>query len=68
MNEEKKTSIEEKLAELEEITRSMESGELTLEESLKAFERGVALIRESNEYLGEAEKKIRILTEGTENP
>jgi len=68
MSEEKKNSIEENLAELEKITADMESGQLTLEESLKAFERGVQLIRESNEVLGEAEKKIRILTEGTETP
>ena len=66
MSEEKKGSIAENLAELERITKSMESGELTLEESLKAFEKGVKLIRESNEYLGEAEKQIRILTEGSD--
>ena len=66
MSEEKKISLEENLKELEEITAKMTSGELTLEESLKAFERGVTLIRESNAYLGEAEKQIRTLTEGTE--
>ena len=63
---EKKVSVEENLKELEGIVKQMESGELTLEESLAAFEKGVKLVRESNEALGEAEKQIRILTEGPE--
>ncbi len=39
----------------------MESGELTLEESLQAFEQGVKLTRECQQALTQAEQKVRIL-------
>jgi exodeoxyribonuclease VII small subunit len=39
----------------------MESGELTLEDSLKAFEEGVRLSRECQQALQQAEQKVRIL-------
>jgi len=54
-------SLEGSLAELEGIVRSLEEGELTLEESLKAFERGVSLIRRCNSLLDGAEQRIEIL-------
>ncbi|HII07905.1 MAG TPA: exodeoxyribonuclease VII small subunit, partial [Methanotrichaceae archaeon] len=44
-------SLEGSLAELERIVRALEEGELTLEESLKAFERGVSLVRRCNALL-----------------
>ena len=59
-------TVEEKLARIEEITKEMQTGKQSLAESLKSFEEGVRLIRETNEMLGEAEKQIRILTEGAE--
>ena len=40
-----KKSIEEALARLEEVVGLLESGELTLDESLKLYEEGVGLIR-----------------------
>jgi exodeoxyribonuclease VII small subunit len=55
-------SLERSLAELEKIVRALEEGELTLEESLKAFERGVSLVRRCNSLLDGAEQKIEILT------
>ena len=55
-------SLEGSLAELEGIVRALEEGELTLEESLKAFERGVCLVRRCNALLDGAEQKIEILT------
>ncbi|MDF0591806.1 exodeoxyribonuclease VII small subunit [Candidatus Methanocrinis natronophilus] len=54
-------SLEASLAELEGIVLSLEEGELTLEESLKAFERGVSLIRRCNSLLDGAEQRIEIL-------
>ena len=39
----------------------MESGELTLEQSLKDFERGVALTRSCQKALTDAEQKVKIL-------
>ena len=51
------------LAELEGLVASMEGGELGLEASLKAFERGVALTRHCQSALKNAELKVKILTE-----
>jgi exodeoxyribonuclease VII small subunit len=49
------------LAELEEIVRKLEQGDLSLEESLRQFERGVALTRNCQKALRQAEQKIRVL-------
>lgn len=60
-------SFEEALKELEEIADNLEQGELPLEESLKAFERGTALSRYCHQRLEEAEQKIEILQKGENN-
>jgi exodeoxyribonuclease VII small subunit len=49
------------LAELESIVQKLEQGELSLEESLKQFERGVVLTRSCQKALRHAEQKIRVL-------
>ena len=49
------------LAELEGIVAKLERGELKLEESLKLFERGVALTKECQQSLETAELKVRQL-------
>ena len=54
-------SFEEAMAELEGIVQAMEQGSLTLEQSLKQFERGVQLANASNEKLSSAEQKVSIL-------
>ena len=54
-------SFEEAMAELEGIVQAMEQGSLTLEQSLKQFERGVQLANASNEKLSNAEQKVSIL-------
>jgi len=55
-------SFEESLSELEALVERMESGELSLEESLGAFERGIALTRSCQQALHAAEQKVEILT------
>ena len=57
----KNFSFENAMAELEETVRALEAGKLTLEESLKAFERGVKLVNACNEKINQAEKKVKIL-------
>jgi exodeoxyribonuclease VII small subunit len=52
------------LAELEAIVQRLEQGELSLEESLSQFERGVALTRSCQKALRQAEQKIRVLSKG----
>ncbi len=57
-------SFEDALAELENLVERMESGELTLEESLASFERGVSLTRTCQQALKEAEQRVEILDSG----
>ena len=62
MSEQKPQKFEESLAELEATVTKIESGELTLEDSLAAFERGVGLVKVLNERLGAVEQRIEVLT------
>lgn len=57
-------SFEAALAELENIVRAMEAGQLPLEESLAAYERGAALLKHCQEALGVAEQKLQVLENG----
>ncbi len=54
-------SFEENVRELEKAVQSLEKGELSLEDSIKVFEQGIALSKECNEILDNAEKRINIL-------
>lgn len=54
--------FEEAVAELEQIVSDMESGRITLEDSLAKFERGSFLIEHCRKVLGAAEQKIETLT------
>ena len=56
-------NFEKTLAELENLVEKMEAGELSLEESLQHFERGIALTGACREALAKAEQKIQILLE-----
>ena len=56
-------NFEAALAELEQLVERMETGELSLEASLQAFERGVALTRECQKALKDSELRVAALTE-----
>jgi exodeoxyribonuclease VII small subunit len=58
----KKPPFEQALAELESLVDKLEKGELSLEESLRSFERGVELTRICQEALQDAEQKVQILS------
>ena len=58
----KQPAFEASLERLENIVESLESGELSLEDSLKVFEEGVALTRSCQKSLADAEQKVRQLT------
>lgn len=53
--------FEDELKDLEEIVARIDSGELSLEESITAFERGVGLVRSLNQKLDEVERKVELL-------
>ena len=56
-------AFETSLTELEKTVRELESGDLPLEQALKAFEKGIGLTRECQKALEDAEQKVRILLE-----
>ena len=56
-----KIDVEASLAQLEQLVEQMEDGDLTLEESLKAFEAGVKLTRDCQKALQDAEQKVEVL-------
>jgi len=56
-----KVEFEKSLADLEALVNAMEKGNLSLEDSLKAFEEGVKLSRDCQQALKDAEQKVEIL-------
>ena len=58
--------FESALKELETLVSKMESGELSLDESLKAFERGIELTRKCQSSLEAAELRVQTLTKDKE--
>lgn len=57
---EKKT-FEQSISELEEIVAELENGDVTLDESLSLFEKGIKLSKSCQKMLDAAEKKVSIL-------
>ena len=55
------SSFEQNLSQLEKIVESLETGNLSLEQSLKAFEKGIKLSRLCHGELDKSEKKVEIL-------
>ena len=60
-------NFEKALKELEEIANKLEEGELSLDESIRQFEKGMQLSRFCRQKLDEAEQKIEILQKGDGN-
>ncbi|MAK91351.1 MAG: exodeoxyribonuclease VII small subunit [Oleibacter sp.] len=60
-------NFEQALQELEQLVVRMESGELTLEDSLQAFEQGIGLTRQCQQALASAEQRVQILLEQNGN-
>lgn len=54
-------NFEELMTELEEITSKLESEKLSLDESMKLFEKGIEISKKCNTKLENAEKKITVL-------
>jgi exodeoxyribonuclease VII small subunit len=53
--------FEDCLSRLEQIVGTLESGNLSLEDSLKVFEEGITLARHCSRYLDDAERRIELL-------
>ena len=54
-------NFEESLQQLEVLVQQMEQGNLSLKESLQAFEKGIVLTRQCQQELDNAEQKVQIL-------
>jgi len=63
-----KLDFEAAMSELEALVERLEQGDLPLEESLAAFERGVTLTRNCQTALKEAEQKVEILLKKAGEP
>jgi len=61
--EKKGMNFEKALSDLEDLVTQLEEGELSLEESLKAFEKGIKLTRDCQSALSSAEQKVQMLVE-----
>lgn len=57
----KQATFEDLLTQLDETVKKMESGQLSLEESLSCFEKGIALTRQCQRLLDAAEQRIEKL-------
>jgi exodeoxyribonuclease VII small subunit len=60
--------FEEALGRLEELVKKMEAGDMTLEESLRAFEEGTRLARFCAKKLDETERRVDLLLKQGEEP
>jgi exodeoxyribonuclease VII small subunit len=58
--------FESALEELEGVIEQLESGDLSLEDSLAAFEKGVGLVKYCNQKLSEVEQKVELLIKDKE--
>ena len=58
--------FERSLDELEQLVQRMEKGDLTLDDSLQAYERGIALYRNCQTALEQAELRVRLLSDPME--
>ncbi len=67
-SESNEVNFEKALEEFERLVERMEEGDLSLEESLKTYERGIELSRMCQRALDEAEQRIQILSESERDP
>ena len=66
MGTKKDSSFESQMEELSKLVRELESGKVSLDESIKLYEKGVSLFKKCKKSLNEAEKKINKLTDKLE--
>ncbi len=65
-SKDKELNFETALSEIDEIVEKLESGELTLDDSLRYFQRGMDLVKFCSERLDAAESRLKILIEGSD--
>ena len=63
----KKLSFEEAIEKLEEIVDGIESGKVSLEDSIEKYAEGMKMIKSCRDILDKAEHKIKILSDNGDN-
>jgi len=58
--------FEKSIEELREIIEELESGNISLDDSLSLFEKGIKILNSANKKLSQMEKKVEILIESSE--
>ena len=66
MSEKQEVTLEEKLAEIEEIIHKMEEPNISLDTSFGLYQTGVNRLKECNQMLDEVEKKMQIINQNGE--
>ena len=61
-----KKNFEQSITELGEIVRKLDGGQISLDEAMELFEKGVKLTKECNKMLDEAEQKVEILLKNSD--
>lgn len=61
MSKKEEINFEDSMKKLEQIATDLETGKLSLDESLKKFEEGMSLSKQCNDILNNAEKRISVL-------
>jgi exodeoxyribonuclease VII small subunit len=64
----KSFTIADTLSQIETLTARLEDNDISLEQALQDFERGVQLIRQAQQALQEAEQKVKLLVERNGEP
>ena len=64
----KKINLDENLKQLEEISEKLDSETISLEESMKLFETGINIYRESVDEINRMKNRLTILVDGIEQP
>ena len=67
MSAKKEEKFEDALERLQGLVRELESGDCSLEDSIKKFEEGMALARKCQDRLNQAEQKIEVLMKADKN-
>lgn len=68
MSDKPSVNFEQSLQQLESLVQKLESGDLPLEESLKSFETGIALVRQCQQALAAAEQRVQQLVQENGEP
>ena len=61
MNKQKKPKFEEAISELETLVSKLEAGDLSLDDSMALFEKGMELVRFAEQKINEAEAKVEVI-------